>query len=282
MLTIRRGLILIPVLFLFTFSIFSQIIFSQNDESQLWESSIISNDSLALEEVEGIFEIFNSVDSGNTPDIFNGLINSLTNHSLSQSDSVPQEIFDLISNYNKSKIEDNPESVLSFITGAYSEHSFNETGSWIDENNQYRYVPFEGELPVYSNDDFYMPVWGNLTSGYGYRPQYKRFHHGIDISLNSGDTIRCALPGVVTKTGFDKGGYGIYVIVAHNGAIETLYGHLSGCIAIPGEKIKSGDPIAIGGSTGNSTGPHLHFETRYRGVPMDPLSWFNLQIKFKP
>ena len=149
------------------------------------------------------------------------------------------------------------DEVLSYLIDAYSEHGYRETGSW-------------------TYDEFIFPVRGQLTSGFGYRPKRKRFHHGIDIALNPGDTVRSALPGVVTKISYDKGGYGNYVVVSHNEGMETLYGHLSISIVKPGQKLLAGQPLGIGGRTGNSTGPHLHFEARYYGVARDPMSLFNL------
>ena len=168
--------------------------------------------------------------------------------------------------------------VLSFMTEAYSDHDYHDTGGWAKQagRSYINYKPFKGELPEFTMADFCQPVAGKLTSGYGYRARFGRFHYGVDVALNTGDTVRCVLPGVVTKTGYDTGGYGRFVIVVHSGEIETLYGHLGKDLVSPGQKVGSGEALGIGGSTGNSTGPHLHFETRYRGQPVDPLSWFSL------
>lgn len=117
---------------------------------------------------------------------------------------------------------------------------------------------------------FKRPVSGHLTSRYGYRPIYKRMHHGVDLKLNIGDTVRAALPGRVKLLAYNKGGYGYFMIITHANGLETLYGHLSGFIAKKGDLVSAGDPIAKGGTTGRSTGPHLHFETRYNGIPFDP------------
>ena len=166
--------------------------------------------------------------------------------------------------------------VLDYLTSAYSEHGYYDKGSWTPKRGTVRYVPFTGTLPEYEAKDFRMPVDGHLTSSYGYRSKFRRFHRGIDISLNLGDTVACALPGVVTATGYETGGYGRYVVVSHAGGVETLYAHLIHSIVKPGQEIEAGDPIGLGGITGNATGPHLHFETRYRGVAIDPIPWFNL------
>lgn len=168
-------------------------------------------------------------------------------------------------------------SILSYITDVYSEHGYTESGSWVKNAPGIYYYPSQEELPDYDITDFKLPVEGKLTSLYGYSTTRGRFHHGIDIALNLGDTVRCALSGIVTKTGYDKGGYGHYVVLTHSGGVETVYGHLMLPTVKPGEKIDAGETIGLGGSSGNSTGPHLHLETRYRGVALDPVSWFGLE-----
>ena len=165
--------------------------------------------------------------------------------------------------------------VLAFLTSVYSEHGFEETGSWVKPEKNFDYFPYKGDLPEYTTDDFRFPIHGRITSVYGFRPVYRKEHHGIDLSLHIGDTVSAALPGIVTGIGFDPRGYGHYVIISHAGDIQTLYGHLLSVTAELGTMVKAGDPIALGGKTGNSTGPHLHFETRLKGVPFDPASWFD-------
>ncbi|MCH5233839.1 MAG: M23 family metallopeptidase [Muribaculaceae bacterium] len=172
---------------------------------------------------------------------------------------------------------DKTQSVLDYLENAYSEHDYHESGSWVkDYPNYRRYFPYQGELPTFTSKDFVNPISGKITSGYGYRVNRHRNHYGIDIAINIGDTIKCALPGVVTRIGYERGGYGNYVVVAHYGDMETIYAHLNSAIANPGQKILSGEAIGLGGSTGNSTGPHLHFETRLKGMPINPFTWFNL------
>ena len=116
--------------------------------------------------------------------------------------------------------------------------------------------------------DYVAPIENVITSRFGQRG--RRFHYGIDIKLNIGDTIASAFDGQVRTLGYDKYGYGYYMVVRHNNGLETVYGHLSGYIAERGDIVKAGHPIALGGNTGRSTGPHLHFETRFLGHPIDP------------
>lgn len=123
--------------------------------------------------------------------------------------------------------------------------------------------------------NFAMPTNGYVTSPYGYRPRFRRMHKGIDLKVQIGDTIRAAFDGKVRLTKFERKGYGYYVIVRHENGLETVYGHLSKFLVKPDEYVKAGDPIALGGNTGRSTGPHLHFETRYMGYAINPAAIFD-------
>ncbi len=123
--------------------------------------------------------------------------------------------------------------------------------------------------------NYAMPTNGYVTSPYGYRPRFRRMHKGIDLKVQIGDTIRAAFDGKVRLTKFERRGYGYYVIVRHENGLETVYGHLSKFLVKPDEYVKAGDPIALGGNTGRSTGPHLHFETRYMGYAINPAAIFD-------
>lgn len=117
---------------------------------------------------------------------------------------------------------------------------------------------------------FVTPVKSKVTSPYGWRARFGRMHRGVDLSLRVGDTVRCAFSGKVRLTKYEGKGYGYYVVVRHDNGMETVYGHLSKFIAKPNQRVRAGEPIALGGSTGRSTGPHLHFETRYYGMAINP------------
>ncbi|GHA58061.1 peptidase [Pontibacter akesuensis] len=119
------------------------------------------------------------------------------------------------------------------------------------------------------NRNYNMPlVKTPITSHFGARGG--RWHYGTDIDLDTGDTIFAAFDGVVRINKWDGGGYGNYIVVRHYNGLETLYGHMSKAIAQPGDFVKAGELIGLGGSTGRSSGPHLHYEVRYQGNPMDP------------
>jgi len=117
---------------------------------------------------------------------------------------------------------------------------------------------------------FVCPIKGKVRSEYKWRG--RRPHKGIDLPLSVGDSVLVAFDGVVRYVGKGKttGGYGGLVIVRHNNGLETYYGHLSLVCVRSGEVVRAGECIGLGGSTGRSTGPHLHFETRYMGKAFDP------------
>lgn len=164
--------------------------------------------------------------------------------------------------------------VLDYLTDAYAAHGFYQTGKWEDAED-FSYIRRNITLPEYDPDDFYRPVSGRITSNYGFRKSFGRIHKGIDLALNMGDTVRAALPGVVAKVGYDVGGYGLYIVLVHNNGMETRYAHLQKTVPEPGTRVYAGEPVGLGGNSGNSTGPHLHFEIRYRGTAVDPASVFN-------
>lgn len=114
------------------------------------------------------------------------------------------------------------------------------------------------------------PVNGEVTSGFGMR--WGQLHAGIDIANEYGTPVQAAMAGCVTYAGW-YGGYGNALVIEHGQGYSTLYGHLSGFAAGTGDYVQSGQTIAYLGSTGNSTGPHLHFEVRVNDSPVNPLSW---------
>jgi murein DD-endopeptidase MepM/ murein hydrolase activator NlpD len=116
--------------------------------------------------------------------------------------------------------------------------------------------------------EFIMPVEGRITSNFGHRR--RRFHYGTDIKLQVGDTVRAAFDGKVRIQNFERRGYGNYVVVRHSNGLETVYGHLSQFLVKEDDTVKAGQAIALGGSTGRSTGPHLHFEFRFLGRAINP------------
>ena len=114
------------------------------------------------------------------------------------------------------------------------------------------------------------PTNGSVTSGFGYR--WGSLHAGIDIANGVGTPIRAAKAGTVILAGWN-GGYGNAIVIDHGGGFSTLYGHMTRLRAGEGQRVSQGDLIGDMGSTGNSTGSHLHFETRVNGSPRDPTGY---------
>jgi murein DD-endopeptidase MepM/ murein hydrolase activator NlpD len=122
------------------------------------------------------------------------------------------------------------------------------------------------------------PLTGPITSPFGWRRSpfggAPDFHPGLDIGVDTGTTVRAAAAGTVIMAQW-YGGYGNYVLIDHGGGISTGYGHLSSIYVSVGQHVGRGDPIAASGNTGASTGPHLHFEVRKDGKPIDPSPWLH-------
>ena len=123
---------------------------------------------------------------------------------------------------------------------------------------------------------FHMPTPSTrITSPFG--PRWRRMHNGLDIKVNIGDTIVAAFDGKVRIVKYERRGYGKYVVIRHDNGLETVYGHLSKQLVEENQLVKAGEPIALGGNTGRSTGSHLHFETRFLGIPINPALMFDFE-----
>ncbi len=146
-------------------------------------------------------------------------------------------------------------------------------GSW----NTQRINPYEAGMSLHDSttslsfakdyDEFVTPVEGVITSNYGCRD--KRMHKGIDIDLQTGDKVKSAFSGMV-RFAKREGGYGNVIIIRHYNGLETTYAHLSKIKVKPGQIVKAGQLIGLGGNTGHSEGSHLHFEIRFKGIPINP------------
>ncbi len=120
---------------------------------------------------------------------------------------------------------------------------------------------------VDSLESYHYPYIGRITSRYG--PRRGRAHQGLDIGLKTGDPIYATFDGKV-RLSKAAGDYGNLVIIRHNNGLETYYAHLSQRDVEVGDWVVAGQQIGLGGSTGRSTGPHLHYEVRYKGQSFDP------------
>lgn len=125
------------------------------------------------------------------------------------------------------------------------------------------------------------PVAGRVTSCFGWREhpisRQADFHKGVDIAAAHGTPVRAALPGVVESVGYNDS-YGNYLVIRHSGRLRTTYNHCSEILAEEGEQLSRGDRVALVGSTGISTGPHLHFEIEVEGKKADPLLSLEVRV----
>ena len=147
----------------------------------------------------------------------------------------------------------------------------------IDNISAYRGVKLDS-LPqsvainlVDSLKSYRYPIVGRITSRYGIR--HRRAHNGIDIALKVGDTICAAFDGRVRFSKATDTGYGTLVIIRHDNGIETYHGHLSARLVEEDDRVVAGQPIALGGNSGRSTGPHLHFEVIVNGSTKNPINY---------
>jgi len=121
---------------------------------------------------------------------------------------------------------------------------------------------------------FHMPTPSTrITSPFG--PRWRRMHNGLDLKVNIGDTIVAAFDGKVRIVKYERRGYGKYVVIRHDNGLETVYGHLSKQLVEENQLVKAGEVIGLGGNTGRSTGSHLHFETRFLGIAINPVYMFD-------
>ena len=136
-------------------------------------------------------------------------------------------------------------------------------------------IPRVVALGVKEKPAYLMPVENyQLTSSYG--PRWGRAHEGIDLAVSTGTVVVSTADGVVVQSGWN-GGYGISIYVDHGNGIISRYGHLSQAYAQVGREVKQGETIGLSGNTGNSTGPHLHFEIRIGDVAVNPANYVEVE-----
>lgn len=135
------------------------------------------------------------------------------------------------------------------------------------------YVYLMAQSAIISATPSLLPIAGWITSPFGYRRHpydgALRLHSGVDIAADPGTPVRVPAPGTVIFAGYREG-YGKVVVVNHGYSINTLFAHLSKTFVNSGDKLKRGETIAEVGNTGHSTGPHLHYEIRKNGIPVNP------------
>jgi murein DD-endopeptidase MepM/ murein hydrolase activator NlpD len=157
----------------------------------------------------------------------------------------------------------------------FTDHWINDE-AFVFEDVTYEDLPDEVFIPLLEGNGSFKITWyGKLNSAY--KKRWGRYHQGLDLQLHTGDNIYAAFDGVVRYAQYNQSGYGNCIIIRHLNGLETVYGHLSKINVKPNEYVNAGDAIGLGGSTGHSYGPHLHFETRYKDFSFNPELIFNLE-----
>jgi murein DD-endopeptidase MepM/ murein hydrolase activator NlpD len=156
------------------------------------------------------------------------------------------------------------------VKETFAEYNFLKSASFSHIYHQYAY-----KWQIHGIPDLW-PVRGVIRSGFGGRTDpfssEGAFHTGVDLAVTRGTPVHTTADGVVTTASWHTG-YGNLVVVDHGNGFQTYYGHLSKVLVIPGEEVRLGQVVALSGSTGRSTGPHVHYEIRMHGVPVNPYNY---------
>lgn len=142
----------------------------------------------------------------------------------------------------------------------------------VGENDEPKMEPPKEQKPgeVFDLSSMLIPITHEALLGSPYGVRDHRLHRGVDVNVIKDEPVVAALPGKVTVSKYNKGGYGHYVLVEHENGIQTLYGHLSQRLVNVGDQVFPGDVVGLAGNTGKSSAAHLHFEIRYGDINIDP------------
>jgi murein DD-endopeptidase MepM/ murein hydrolase activator NlpD len=182
----------------------------------------------------------------------------------SQSAQVAQEVADMLQQQQDAIIAAAMQSVWTQVQLWSQSNNLGQIPTSAGHSTQYRFIWPE---PTAQITQSFGPSLLGLEPPYG---GYPHFHAGIDLGAPFGSAVYAADDGVVALVGSSTSGYGNYVVIAHAGGLDTLYGHLSAALVKVGQAVAQGQPIGLEGSSGNSTGAHLHFELRINQRPIDP------------
>ena len=173
-------------------------------------------------------------------------------------------------------IDEIMEETWTAADSAFHIPAYETYGDWNTDQIFVRGGAFKDTVELqlaWADCDHAMPICGHITSPFGIR--HGRNHYGTDLKLQTGDPVMSAFAGKVRISRYHRE-FGHVVVVRHPNGLETLYGHLSKRLVDVGDEVEAGDVLGLGGSTGRSTGSHLHFETRYLGHPINPEKLFNI------
>jgi murein DD-endopeptidase MepM/ murein hydrolase activator NlpD len=181
-----------------------------------------------------------------------------------QSSALAQQIAQLLEDQQNAIISAAMQQVWDQVRIYEQQNPVAAIGTSSNHSRKYRFM---WPMPGSTISQVYGPTQLWFEPAYG---GFAHFHTGIDICLPSGSPVLVADDGIVILVGSGPYGYGNYLVVQHQGGLTTLYGHLSRSLVHVGDQVMQGQPIGLEGSTGNSTGPHLHFELRIDNKPVDP------------
>jgi murein DD-endopeptidase MepM/ murein hydrolase activator NlpD len=181
-----------------------------------------------------------------------------------QSAQLAQQVTDMLQQQQDAIIAAAMQAVWTQVQLWSQTNNVGQIPSSPGHSTQYRFIWPEPQAQI---SQPFGPSALPLEPAYG---GYPHFHTGIDLVEPFASPIYAADDGVVALVGVSSSGYGNYVVIAHSGGLDTLYGHLSAALVKVGQPVTQGQPIGLEGSTGNSTGPHLHFELRINQKPVNP------------
>jgi len=181
-----------------------------------------------------------------------------------QSTQLAQEVTDMLQQQQDAIIAAAMQAVWTQLQLWLQSNSVGQIQTSAGHSTKYRFIWPEPSSQI---SQPFGPTTYWFEPPYG---SYPHFHTGIDMVEPFGSPVYAADDGVVALVGSSSSGYGNYVVIAHAGGFDTLYGHLSAALVKPGQTVTQGTPVGLEGSTGNSTGPHLHFELRIDNKPVDP------------
>ena len=181
-----------------------------------------------------------------------------------QSTKLAQQVTDMLQQQEDAIIAGAMQSVWTQVQLWTQSNNVGQIATSAGHSTKYRFIWPEPHAqisqPFGPTTFWFEPAFGG----------YPHFHTGIDMTEPFGSPVYAADDGIVALVGSSSSGYGNYVVIAHSGGLDTLYGHLSTALVKPGQLVVQGQPIGLEGSSGNSTGPHLHFELRINQTPVNP------------
>jgi len=181
-----------------------------------------------------------------------------------QSSQLAQQVADMLQQQQDAIIAAAMQSVWTQVQLWSQSNNVGQIATSPGHSTRYRFIWPEPQAqisqPFGPSTFWFEPAYGG----------YPHFHTGIDLVEPFGSPVYAADDGVVALVGSSSSGYGNYVVIAHSGGLDTLYGHLSTALVKVGQTVTQGQPVGMEGSTGNSTGAHLHFELRINQKPVDP------------